>query len=268
MQICFHTKFGNLQIFLSILFIFFLAGCKFESTSNIYLADLIDIKESKEPILAESTIKIQVPGKSAYEKNKVRIKDLLSRHFPDIKDLSCEQTGFETFVVARTKIPIWYNANIKGSESSTQILSIMVSNFQKGQKHFAKIFLAVAKDKYLEFKGDFDNEFSGATLSADDFEKIKIILQNGQKDPVTVFGMCVYVNGQPEPVGREIVLERRDSVDLVIPKISIAKAFEAGESPFLLLQLENSNVVPEKVQTQSTPQKAPQNLFQKYKNKK
>ena len=173
-------------IFASILFS---VGCKIQSSSNIYLEDLIDIKASQKPVLTESTLKIEVTGRSAYEENRGRIKDLLSRHFPDIKDLSCVESGLETFVVAKTKIPIWYNANVEKVMSSTQLLSIMVSGFKKGQKSFLRIYLAIAKDKFITLKKDFDEEFSGVSLSEEDLDKITINLQNGQKDPVTIFGI-------------------------------------------------------------------------------
>ena len=252
-------------IFTSILF---LAGCKIQSSSNIYLADLIDIKTSQKPVLAESTLKIQVTGRSAYEENKERIKDLLSRHFPDIKDLSCVDAGLETFVVAKTKIPIWYNAKVEKGVSSTQLLSIMVSDFKKGQKSFSKIHLAIAKDKFINLKRDFGEEFPGVSLSEDDLDKITINLQNGQKDSVTIFGICVYVNGQAEPVGRDIILEGRSSVELSIPKISIAKAFEAGISTFLILKSENPKVRTEKPGGQNAPKPAIGNMFEKFKGKK
>jgi hypothetical protein len=267
-----YQNLGNKIIYwamaMALAFLIFLTGCKFESTSNIYVTDLLEVQNSKKPVLAESTIKFEIMDKSTYEENKGRLKDLLSRHFSEVKNLSCEETGLETFVVARTKIPIWFNQNIEGTESSTQILSVLVSPLKKEKESFLKIFLAIAKDKYLALKNDFENEFPGTTLNADDFEKITVILQNGQKNPITVFGICVYVDGQPEPIGCKIVLEKRNSVELTIPKISIAKAFDSGRSPFLIFKADTSSVTPEKIQPQSTPKKNSKNMFQKYKNKK
>lgn len=248
--------------------ILFSVGCKIQSSSNVYLEDLIDINTSQKPVLAESTLKIEVAGRSAYEKNKGRIKDLLSRHFPDIKDLSCVDSGFKTFVVAKTKIPIWYNANVEKEMSSTQLLSIMVSDFKKGQKSFLKSYLAIAKDKFIALKRDFGEEFSGVSLSEEDLDKITINLQNGQKDPVTIFGICVYVNGQPEPIGRDIVLEGRSSVQLSIPKISIAKAFEAGKSTFLIFESGTPEKISEKAAGQNAPKPGIGNTFEKFKGKK
>ena len=234
-----QIKNGGKVALIPILLLFFaiLPGCKFECTSNIYTSDIIEVRNATKPLSAESTIKIEVLDKSSYEQNRAQIRDLFSRHFQDVKDLSCEEIGLNTFVVGRTKIPIWFNPNIEGTYSSRQLLSIMVADLRK-KEQMTKVFLAVNRESYLALKKDVEDEFLGATISVDDM-KITIILHNDQKHPVTASGTCVYINGQPEPQVSKIVLERRDSVELIMPTISIAKAFEVGRSPFLLFRLQN-----------------------------
>ncbi|MBC8434176.1 MAG: YARHG domain-containing protein [Desulfobacterales bacterium] len=232
-------------VLILLLYSVILSGCKFECTSNIYTSDIIEVRNAKKPLFAESTIKIEVLDRSSYEQNKAQIRDLFSRHFQNVKDLSCEEIGLNTFVVGRTKIPIWFNPNIEGTYSSRQLLSIMVADLRK-KEQMTKVFLAVDRESYLALKKDIENQFLGATISVDDM-KITIILHNDQRHPVTAFGTCVYINGQPEPEVSKIVLERRDSVELIMPTISIAKAFEVGRSPFLLFQLENAEIATKQV---------------------
>ena len=222
-------KISSILFVIGLMFVF--EGCKYESITNIYTSDIKAVRDDKKPIFAESKVKMEIPLREDFEKNKTQIKSLLSRHFEKVENLTCEDKGWETYAVAKVQIPIWLKST--GKPSAKGFLSFKVIDLREKEK-ITGVTLSVDKDKFDLFKKDVESEFSEVSITPKDIQ-VSIRLYNDERKPISVNIFGSYINGEAEPFVRKMTLRKRQSVELTISTISIIHTFEKGDTGFLYL---------------------------------
>jgi len=198
-------------------------GCKYQSITNFYVTDVLEIQETKKPLDLESVIKIEVPSKDTFIENKDAITGILTPFFDLKGELHVEENGMSTFAVAKVNIPF---INENGQTSGKEFMYFIV----RDKKNIGSLGMVTTvsvlfnKDRYRKFQNLIESQFFNR-IDPEEFT-LNIVLHNDQRSPIEVVLVSSYVDGQPVPLWKTVKLDRRNSVDVVLSKIYMNSAIK------------------------------------------
>jgi len=219
-------KFGLILFLISLSL---LAGCKYQTITNFYVTDVLEIQETKKPLELESIIKIEVPSKDIFIENKDAITGILAPFFELKGELYVEENGMTTYAVAKVNLPFIYE---KGQASGKEFMYYVV----RDKKNLGSLGIATTvsvlfnNDRYGQFQSSVESQFYNR-IDPEEFT-LNIVLHNDQRQPIDVVLISSYVDGQPVPFSKTVKLERRNSVDVVLSKIYMNTAIK-NETAYL-----------------------------------
>ncbi len=231
-------KIWNTLFLISLILI---AGCQYQSITNFYITDVLEIQKTKEPLALESIIKIEIPSKDIFIENKEAISGILTPFFELNSELYSEENGMSTFAVAKVNIPIIYeNGKISGREFMYFVVSEKQNVPSIGLSTIVKVLFN--KDQYSKFQDLVESQFFN-TIDPSEFT-LNIVLHNDQRVPTEAVFFSSYVDGQPVPFAKTVKIKRRNTVDVLLSRIYMQTAMKENAADlFLIKHNENDELV-------------------------
>ena len=218
-------KTGSLFIFLSLVFI--LCGCKTELDVNLFITDIKEVSIKKQPLLAESLIRVEIPSEDQLKEYQTKILNIIGRYFEAKEQrLQHEAREFTSFAKAVVGVTVTH------SQDSNPKSVIWLSTAQTSNG-IIDLYIKVDKTGFKAFSDDVENEFMDK-IKADELTII-VRLQNDERNPVKVRVTSSWVDGQPIPLTKTYEIDRRKSITIKLSKIATANALETGRFPFAAL---------------------------------
>ena len=210
----------------------FIAGCKYETISNIYVVDINEIQTTGKGVTLESMIKIEMPNRDVFQENKAKIKNLLTPYFDVIGDLHCEDSDMFPKAVAKVNIPL---ISERGSAPQKEFMHFIIRNKQKfpGFGTGTQVAVQFNSERFQQFQSAIESEFFD-TVDPGEF-KLNLILHNDQKQPIDVMIASSYVDGEPVHLTKVVNLKKRKSVNIVYSKIFMESTItKSGNAMFII----------------------------------
>jgi hypothetical protein len=218
-----------LLVFTLMLSVLFLQGCKFSLSPEVYVSDLLDLKDGKNNVVsAPSIIKLEITSKEAFEEDKDKITAILRDYFGKVSKVSYkEEDGFNSFYVAEVNISAVKNS----SDLGTSLFSINVANDKKR----IKVTLNFNRSTFNRLKDRLSREFF-QTLDPEDMS-LDITLVNDLKNDVTLEVQGVYLDKNPYPFRSNYTLGRREKVNIVFSNVLRDYLIKSGDVEFVYIIL-------------------------------
>lgn len=224
-----------LRVFLLIVFlvlsVLFLQGCDLSLSPEVYVSDLLDLKEgTSSSISVPSIIKLQVISKDSYTENRDRITMILQDYFGKVSRVSYAEDGFNSYYVAQINIPV-----VKGQKLEKGLGYAMFLINVLDDKEGIKLILTFNNTIFNSLKDRIFKEFS-QTISADTIA-LDINLINDLKNDVTLEAQGVYIDKYPCPFRSRYVLGRREKVNIAFSNVLRDYLIKSGSAEFAYLAI-------------------------------
>lgn len=207
-------------------FIIFLSGCNTIFSPEIYVSDLLALKNEEDDIVYISSIlKLEVISKESYTENKDKITKILQKYFGEISKVSYKSENFKSFYEAELEVLSRKSLNRNPLEGGIFGFRVREDN--------SSIVLAISFNARLfkQLKDEIFNEFY-QTVNTDDLE-IKITLINDLRNNVKIVTQGVYLGGHPCPFGVSYTLKRREKIDIIFSNVLRDYLVNSEEVEFL-----------------------------------
>jgi len=202
-----------LILFIILASVAFLSGCKIHFSTEVYVSDLLALKNGEEDIIyIPSTLKLQVISEESYLESKDKITRILKKYFGELDRVSYESNNFESFYVAQLEV-IAREGSGKGTPVEGGLFSFRVREDNKN------IVLAVRFNNRLfkQLENEFFKEFS-QTVDTKELH-LSITMINDLRNDVKLVAQGVYMGGYPCPFGASYTLKRREKIDIVFSDV-------------------------------------------------
>jgi len=234
-------------IILFMISLILIAGCEYQSITNFYITDVLEIQKTKEPLELESIIKIEVPSKDIFIESKEEITGILTPFFDLNGELYSEENGMSTYAVAKVNIPFIFES---GKTSGKEFMYFVVSD-KKDLPNFGKstiVRVLFNQDRYKKFQDLVESEFYD--IDPAEFT-LNIVLHNDQRVSAEAVFISSYVDGQPVPFTKTVKLKRRNTVDVILSKIYMQTAMKENTADLFLIKHNKSNELAKNQKDQS-----------------
>ena len=202
-----------LILFIILASVAFLSGCKIHFSTEVYVSDLLALKNGEEDIIyIPSTLKLQVISEESYLESKDKITRILKKYFGELDRVSYESNNFESFYVAQLEV-LARKSSAKGAPVEGGLFSFRVREDNKN------IVLAVRFNNRLfkQLENEFFKEFS-QTVDTKELH-LSITMINDLRNDVKLVAQGVYMGGYPCPFGASYTLKRREKIDIVFSDV-------------------------------------------------
>lgn len=218
---------------LSLISLILIGGCKYQSITNFYITDVLEIQKTKEPLELESVIKIEVPSKDVFIENKEAITGILTPFFNLKGELYSEENGMSTYAVAKVNLPFIYE---NGKTYGKEFMYFVVGEKQNIPSFGIATVVRVIfnQDRYSKFQDLVESQFFD-TIDPAEFT-LNIVLHNDQRVPAEAVFISSYVDGQPVPFTKTVELKRRNTVDVILSKIYMQTAMKENAADLFLIK--------------------------------
>lgn len=217
-----------LTVFL-LLSMIFLQGCNLSLSPEIYVSDILDLKEGKSALITvPSIIKLQVISETSYIENRDRITMILQDYFGKVSRVSYEEKRFESYYVAQVNIPLVKDQKQEKSLSYAMFLINILDD-----KEGVKLVLTFNNSVFKSLKDRIYKEFS-QTISTDTMS-LDINLINDLKNNVTLEIQGVYIDQYPYPFRSKYTLDRKEKVNIVFSNVLKDYLIRSGSVEFAYL---------------------------------
>ncbi|MCX7914471.1 MAG: hypothetical protein N2511_07790, partial [Thermodesulfovibrionales bacterium] len=214
---------------LLILSVLFLQGCDLLLSPEVYVSDLIDLKEGTSTLISVPTIiKLQVISKDSYTENRDRITMILQDYFGRVSRVSYEEDGFNSYYVAQVNLPVVKDQKLEKGLSYAMFLINVLED-----KEGIKLALIFNSTIFNSLKDRVFKEFS-QTISVDEIA-LDINLVNDLKNDVTLEAQGVYLDKYPCPFRSRYVLGRREKVNIAFSNVLRDYLIKSGSAEFAYL---------------------------------
>jgi hypothetical protein len=235
-------------IILFLICLILIVGCEYQSITNFYITDVLEIQKTKEPLELESIIKIEVPSKDIFIESKEEITGILTPFFDLNGELYSEENGMSTYAVAKVNIPFIFES---GKTSGKEFMYFVVSD-KKDVPNFGLstiVRVLFNQDRYNKFQDLVESQFFD-NIDPTEFT-LNIVLHNDQRVPAEAVFISSYVDGQPEPFTKTVKLKRRNTVDVILSKIYMQTAMKENTADLFLIKHNKSDELAKNQKDQS-----------------
>ncbi|MGC8971826.1 MAG: DUF7424 family protein [bacterium] len=211
--------------------IIFLSGCNFSLSPEIYLSDLLDLKDGPNNSIAiPSTVKLEIISKDSFIENKDRITIMLQDYFGKVSKVSYEADGFNNYYVAQVNIPIVKDQKQEKIVGYAMFLIRLVEDNEG-----IRLILSFNNSVFNSFKDRIFEEFS-QSITAENIS-FDITLVNDLKSDVILEVQGVYLDKYPYPFRSRYELGRRDKVNIIFSDVLRDYLVKSGDIEFAYLIL-------------------------------
>ena len=213
------------------LLLFIVAGCKMDIASEVYTSDIRAIAQLDDSdIEAPTTIAIGIPSTKKCAEYTNRIAKIMVGILDEYKATGCTDVKMDSYLNLATKIPIRHES----SNPQKSLLSVMVLLGTGRLEGKLIIRLVLNRSQFQLLNSRMQDEFNDTIDLAK--SKIELKLNNDERKTARLWVQSVFVDSEPI-YRKEIALDRRDSVSIMLSNVGTALLAAAGSYNTLLLQL-------------------------------
>jgi hypothetical protein len=185
---------------------FALTACQAEMQVLIYVNDIMDLLKSGTGTTdIKATVNIQIPS----EDSRDQMLGVLQGYFRNIDNVKTLTKDMNTFLSFSSSFPMIYVGSKTQFEMPSDMLAIIIANAETGgplleigiNKNQLEKLNAYVKDQYYQ-----SITIDEMTLSA--------IVNNDSRSDYKIQAQAVYLNEKPTPFAKEVVLKRREEVNI------------------------------------------------------
>jgi hypothetical protein len=197
-----------------------LTGCKLETQSTIYLADIQDVAGGK-AAKTQATLSLPMPSDEKCKEYAPAVIEALTPSLGEIRQPQCRKDGFDN------KLDLIFDMAILKLEENREKWPIIAVSIKEADKKFA-IYLTVNPTKIKAAQSAVSDKLRGAPKA--DLNEMKIIMtiSNDLREKTKVMVGSVFADGAPIPYGHKIDIERRAEIKLVLSNVATASLLKHG----------------------------------------
>ena len=204
------------------------AGCDIKSTTDIYLADLLEVAETGTAIETSSQLMVEISSSSECEETTGKLLPMLQGTFGDsVIGKGCHDEGMSSYITFELKVPI-HQETLEREGDST--LAIVISKRDGWHGIQMKVNVMRMDNLARMISDEFYQSVDFSTA------KVSLNLSNDLRQSVTIRLRDTFVNGEPIQEYKDFTLDRRDQLDVLLSNVGAAMAFGEGESALFLFQ--------------------------------
>lgn len=219
------------SIYVVLVLLLFIAGCKTDVTVEVYSSDLQTVKADATAKLTVLTLlAIEIPSSSECDKYTSQIVGIMKDFVPDFKPRECTREGMESFLVGELQSPLL--SSMDAWKAADALIGVIISATGSDLKD--KVFLTLNRSKFAKLNKKMDDEFH-QTLDISK-SKVTMVLHNDERTPQTYGIGGALLNGQPIYERSFIEVGARRNVRIQLSDVGSAALVKNGQVILLNLK--------------------------------
>ena len=191
-----------------VLLVSFLAmvSCKADMAILVYVNDILDLLSAKSgTIQTKATVQIEIPSQDSAE----QILTVLQRYFKSVDNTKTISKDMSTFLSFTTTFPLTYLGPGGGDRTSDDmVLLILLDTEESGPI----LEIALNKNQLANLNTYIkDQYYQSITVEEMSFS---ITINNDTRNDFKVRAQAAYLNDKPSPFLRELVLKKREDLNI------------------------------------------------------
>lgn len=196
--------------FILISFALLLAGCKYNSSYNLYASDIMSLGSgAKQVIYTQAKGAIDIgPNDKACKADIGTFADTLKSYYKDVSSVTCDDSGMDDYIRFLYKEPVM---TIEAWNASSNLSGLVVAK-KDGD---VMALLAFRKSKYRSLKDHLQKEIDPNGIDDDSLSigELSFDVINDMPKTIIVNSYSAYINGKPM-MHVDVPLNRHDSVTI------------------------------------------------------
>ncbi len=220
-----------------------LVGCKQEITSTLYVRDIVDAVSSKKTMTTAAVIKLEMPTSKSCGEKKEKLTHIISPFFINLQKIQCIKEGSTAFYYGVFELPL---LKVADDGNLNQDYKGGVSAQLSKNKEKIDIYLAMKLDLLSALDKDLRSEFMGSGGIDPEEMKIKIAINNDDRESYNLFVEGAFLDGQAiiPRFGQTVELKRRAESVIRLANVSVFALTGKGKTSFAYV----GNVSPAKTE--------------------
>ena len=208
---------------------FLLPGCKMEMVTELYSSDLRATSAGEENLTTPATLALPVTSADDCAEDTAKIVVIMKGIVDPFEPTGCERRDMNSFMLADLQIPLL--DSVADWEQVDALFGI-ISQPDKEDSKYLKVSIMMNLGLYGILSERVKDEFY-QTLDLDE-SSISIVLNNDEREDVTIFVEYAFVQGQPE-LSLSHNVSRRGKVKIDLSNVSVSFLGRQGSAPVFAL---------------------------------
>ena len=217
------------KIFLAICTLFLLSSCKFNVTTDLYVADVREVATNQiSDINSVATLELEMLSEKQCSESVDEIVKLMEGLVLNVSPRGCVERGFNTYLLVDTDIPV------VNSEAVWRQVDSMLGIMALASEGFVEVYVMNDVQKFeILSKRVRDEYFQSLEISE---SKIKIVLNNDRQDE-TIIARGIFLNENPVDGYKEFELKRRRKLEITLSDVGATHLGSNGSALAFILKL-------------------------------
>ena len=206
-----------------------LAGCKIEMETDLYSSDLRSVSGGETGLTTPANLALPISSVDKCTEDTQKIVKIMEGMIASFEPKGCERKDINSFMMSVVQVPIV--DSVDNWASSDELFGIVAQNDTEDANRI-NVFLVMNLDRYDILSDRVKDEFY-QSLDLDD-STISVVLNNDEREDVTIMVDNAFVQGQPE-LRIAYAVSRRGQVKIDLSDVSVAFLGRRGLAPVLSL---------------------------------